>query len=129
MRLSLPSLLLTCTLLACRPASPPPAADTATVAAPVEAYWVAGTEPFWAVRIDSAGIRFSSPDDTAGVRFPSISPVVTGDTLRWVGRTERDSIEITLWRATCSDGMSDREWTFTATVLVAGQSYRGCARR
>lgn len=118
-------------LLACNSEAPPAAPIAPPPAAPIApppAFWVAGTEPFWAVRIDSAGLRFSSPDDTAGIRFPPISPVVTGDTLRWVGRTERDSIEVTLWKGICSDGMSDREWSHTATVVVGGRSYRGCAR-
>ena len=36
-------------------------------------------------------------------------------------------VEITLLRETCSDGMSDRAYPFTATVLLAGETLRGCA--
>ena len=107
-------------LAACGPAPSP--------APPTRSFWIAGTEPFWGIRIDSTGIRYSTPDDTAGVRFPPVAPTVSGDTLRWALRSERDTIDLVIWEGSCSDGMSDREWSWTAAVTIGGTSHHGCAR-
>ena len=120
MKLSTTLLLAAGALAGCQP---PPAP-----AAPARSFWVAGNEPFWAIQIDSVGIRYRTPDDTAGVRFPPMAPIVRGDTLQWVGRSERDTFDIVVWKGSCSDGMSDREWTWTARVTVGGTSHHGCAR-
>lgn len=86
-----------------------------------------GTEPFWALDIDSTGLRFRTPDDTVGIRWPPLTPVVEGDTMRWAGQTERAPVEVHIWPAQCSDGMSDRVWLYQAVVRVEGTRYRGCA--
>ena len=86
-----------------------------------------GTEPFWALDIESTGLRFRTPDDTVGIRWPPLTPVVEGDTMRLAGETERASVEVRIWPAQCSDGMSDRVWPYEAVVRVEGTTYRGCA--
>jgi uncharacterized membrane protein len=99
-------------------------ADSGNIAAPLRAL---GTEPFWALDIDSTGLRFITPDDTSGIRFPPLVPTSSGDTVVWVGETERAAIDVRIWRERCSDGMSDRVYTFAATVRIAATTYRGCA--
>ena len=86
-----------------------------------------GTEPFWALDIDSTGLRFITPDDTSGIRFPPRAPSAIGDTVVWAGQTERADVEARIWRGQCSDGMSDRVYPYVAAVRIAGTSYRGCA--
>jgi uncharacterized membrane protein len=99
-----------------------------SAAAPrVEAWRVTGTEPFWALEIDSTGLRFITPDDMTGTRWPPLNPVVNGDTLRWIAETGRARVEASIWRGNCSDGMSDRVWPYTAAVRVDSTSYQGCA--
>jgi len=89
-----------------------------------------GTEPFWALDIDSTGLRFTTPADTAGTRFPPNTPSpVAGDTLVWMAETERAAVHVRIWPARCSDGMSDRVYPWTAIVRVAGTEYHGCADR
>jgi len=120
--------------VACTGRDQPPAADSIAttpdsatapqIALPLR---VLGTEPFWALDIDSTGLRFITPEDTSGIRFPPLQPTVAGDTTAWVGQTEGASIEARLWREKCSDGMSDREYPYSATVHMKGTSYRGCA--
>ena len=102
------------------------AADTPEMASTV-ALRATGTEPFWGLSIDTTGLRFTTPDDTMGIRWPPLSPMATGDTLRWVGETERAAIDARIWPAQCSDGMSDRVWTYTAVVRIDTTIYRGCA--
>jgi uncharacterized membrane protein len=36
-------------------------------ASPIVLFRAVGTEPFWALEIDSTGLRFRTPDDTAGI--------------------------------------------------------------
>jgi uncharacterized membrane protein len=86
-----------------------------------------GTEPFWALDIDSTGLRFRTPDDTVGTRWPPVTPSVEGDTIRWAGETEHAPVEVHIWPGRCSDGMSDRVWPYVAVVRVEGATYRGCA--
>ncbi|HUF36806.1 MAG TPA: META domain-containing protein [Gemmatimonadales bacterium] len=94
---------------------------------PAGAWRAIGTEPFWAMHIDSSGLRFTTPDDLQGIRWPPLTPVVTGDTMHWTGETERAPVGVGIWPARCSDGMSDRVWPYAAVVRVAGTTYRGCA--
>jgi uncharacterized membrane protein len=88
-----------------------------------------GTEPFWALDVDGAGLRFITPEDTSGIRFPPIAATAVADTVVWSGQTERATIELRVWREKCSDGMSDREYPYASRVTVAGTTYRGCADR
>ena len=113
-------------LLACEGRDSSSRTDSAE-ASPVEAFRAVGNEPFWGLEIDSTGLRFRTPDDTTGMHWPSMSPVVKGDTFRWVGRTERGEIEASIWPARCSDGMSDRTWQYTAAVRIDTTRYEGCA--
>lgn len=123
---------------ACRD-TPPLPGDSTNLAAPVdtspkvstaEPLRVLGTEPFWALDIDSTGLHFRTPADTTGTRFPPNAPSpIAGDTLVWMGETDMAAIQVRLWPARCSDGMSDRVYPYTAIVRVAGTTYRGCADR
>ena len=124
-------------ILGCGAEKPPPSADS-VVAAPFDSSAAAivaeplralGTEPFWALDVDSNGLRLITPDDTSGIRFPSIAPTVVADTVVWAGQTDRTAIEMRVWPEKCSDGMSDREYRYGARVTIAGTVYRGCADR
>jgi uncharacterized membrane protein len=91
------------------------------------AFRAIGTEPFWALIIGAAGLRFMTPEDQAGILWPPISPSSQGDTLHWSGRTERAAVDARIWAASCSDGMSDRVWPYTAVVRVDTLTHHGCA--
>ena len=102
--------------------------DSTTVAIMAEPLRALGTEPFWALDVDTGGLRFITPDDTSGIRFPSIAPTVSADTVVWSG-TEGMAIDVRVWTEKCSDGMSDREYPFASQVTVHGTTHRGCADR
>ena len=130
-------LLFLLSLPACGDRQPPPA-DSAAVVPPAGSTAVStaeplralGTEPFWALDIDSTGLRFTTPEDTTGMRFPPNAPSpIAGDTLVWMAESELAAIHVRLWPTQCSDGMSDRVYPYSALVRVAGTEYRGCANR
>lgn len=106
--------------------SPDASAAASMTAEPLRAL---GTEPFWALDVDSSGLRFITPDDTSGIRFPPIAPRPAGDTLVWTGATERAAFDVRIWREPCSDGMSDRIYPYAASVRIDTTDYKGCADR
>jgi uncharacterized membrane protein len=109
------------------PVDSPRAPDAATaMALPLRAL---GTEPFWALDVDSTGLRFITPDDTSGIRFPPAAPSAIGDNVVWMGETDRAAIAVRIWPGRCSDGMSDRVYAYAAIVRLSGTEYRGCAAR
>lgn len=132
-------------LVACARAEQP-ASDTATITATEPeiitdadtlgpqpqppAFQLIGTEPFWGLRIDGDGMTFTTPVDTAGERFPASTPVMVGDTLRWnsLDRAGR-MVEALVVPATCSDGMSDKQWSHRAQLTIGRDRYEGCAER
>lgn len=125
--------LLVGSLGACTASGGERGADSAPADAVVRAgtagrsFHVVGNEPFWSLEITAGGLRFRTPEDTSGARFPAATRSAAGDTLTWNAAAGGRTIDARLWPATCSDGMSDREWTHTAVVRVDTTTYRGCA--
>lgn len=124
------STLLAAALMACTERGAPPPRDTSLVSArqpePL-VFHVVGTEPFWALEINAAGLRFITPEDTVGARYPVSTPVSSADTLSWHSTAGGRALDARVWPAACSDGMSDRVWTHRAVVRVDTVTYRGCA--
>lgn len=95
-------------------------------------YQVRGTEPFWSLKIgrpystyrsmegDSLGFAYREPESAAGRQEEWVQLFPLGKE-HWVllrrGRTP------------CSDGMSDREYTYTATLWLNGKLLDGCAEK
>ena len=111
--------------------APAPAAPKAEVYEIVASpsFRLVGNEPFWSVMVDSSVIRYITPDDTAGSRFPPVKPLQLGDTLRWTTSTPSTILEAWVVPQSCSDGMSDRTWTHKASVTVGSRKLEGCAER
>jgi uncharacterized membrane protein len=86
-----------------------------------------GTEPFWAARIDGRCVTYMTPDDQKGTRIwtqfrgSQEQGVWTGffANQRFVLRTRPEP--------GCSDGMSDRRYPSSVTLMVAGEQRTGCA--
>ena len=98
--------------------------------APIEpSFRLAGNEPFWSLTIDSAGLRFRTPEDTSGQRFAATLAVLHGDSLRWNSSNDNGMIEVVVAPARCPDTMADKVWPYRATVLVGKARYTGCGER
>lgn len=86
-----------------------------------DVYTAMGTEPFWSLKIDGDQMRF----ERAG--FPSVAatsvearPSFNG----WRYLATNMTADVTF--APCSDGMSDRTYKDTVTIMVGDTQYKGC---
>lgn len=85
-----------------------------------------GTEPFWSLEISGGEAVWSTPEKPDGVRFAA-KRFAGNNGLGFSGTLEGADFTATVTQGTCSDGMSDREFPFTATVLVGERTFAGCA--
>lgn len=92
-------------------------------------FWCSGTEPFWSLLISEAegGFFLKAMGDKRGRGFPWAAPVRQGDV--WKYRSANQKLSVTIRKEPCSDGMSDREYRYSAELSVDGQTLRGCAVR
>jgi uncharacterized membrane protein len=84
----------------------------------------AGTEPFWSVEI-------SATDNTATIQTPEkteapISLVAiseTADSATYTGK----NLKISIKKGKCSDGMSEKDYEYSAAVDFDIYKFQGCA--
>lgn len=129
-------------LCACKPAIPSPAPPSmdkerpAPLTAPARTsdfsgdFDLAGTEPFWSVRlrggVDLTLTRPEAADVAAKAPGAEIQP---GQAVWRAATPEGAPMTVTLRVGQCSDGMSDRTYPLSAEVAFANQILIGCADR
>ena len=90
-----------------------------------------GTEPFWSVEITSAGMTYRAPEHPGGIVFPYVAPAVNDSSVLFES-SQQDALPRTLrlsiQRRPCSDGMSDRRYSYAAEAWLDGVQLHGCAR-
>lgn len=111
--------------------APPPADAPATPVAAPQAFagemLARGTEPFWALRIKETEMVLERPDFPP-LTAPNPGPVMVEGRAVWRTQTEGGApLEVILWEATCSDGMSDLVYGYEARVTLDGRTLSGCA--
>ncbi|OUL31323.1 hypothetical protein BV372_20405 [Nostoc sp. T09] len=98
-----------------------------------EEFIARGTEPFWSVSVGKRGIVYSSPDAKPQT-FPYVKPLsAAGRPANLVrvyqlkGRT--NNILIIKQVNACSDGMSDKNYSYSATFILGNRVFDGCAEK
>ncbi|MDF8331952.1 COG3650 family protein [Novosphingobium cyanobacteriorum] len=131
------------TVAACHPAAPPPPVDdTARDAAPQPdpapspkaaakpaipaKLHATGTEPFWGAIVDGAVLTYSTPEFPNGIRI-TVSRAEKPGSAVFTGALDGKPLTLTVAPGTCSDGMSDKVYSFTALREIGPDSARGCA--
>lgn len=95
---------------------------------PEKPFQALGTEPFWAVEVLPGQLRYSDPENIAGTTFPATeSREATG--VRYSGTMSGQPISLLVQPGTCSDGMSDTVYPWTAVLTKDGRRLQGCARK
>ena len=84
-------------------------------------YRAAGTEPFWDLTIGRE-IVFNDRGTGLTITQPAPQPITSTTVQSY--RTQR--LEVTVVRARCNDGMSDRTYPDSVEVRADGRLYRGC---
>ncbi|MFN4021124.1 MAG: hypothetical protein ACK4IC_11480 [Erythrobacter sp.] len=93
--------------------------------APDETVTLTGTEPFWAVTVAGERARYSNPDHPEGFDF-TVSRFAGNNGLGFSGTLFEEPFTATLTPGDCSDGMSDRNYPFVATIALGGETLQGC---
>lgn len=93
-----------------------------------------GNEPFWNVRVTSHEILYRDPEHQEGYQFPPVDAIEEGGAR--IFRTRRDippgepgprNLELRIRPGTCSDGMSDRQYSMVALLHIGSDTRAGCA--
>ena len=85
-----------------------------------------GTEPFWGGASGAGMATYSTPENPDGSEFP-VERFAGNNGLGISGSLNGASFDLMITPGECSDGMSDRIFPYTATLLVGGEQRQGCA--
>ncbi|MCE3290775.1 MAG: hypothetical protein K0R83_2787 [Caulobacter sp.] len=119
------------------PADAPPAAaqapgepqvTTATdPAAPFrQDFTLLGTEPFWNLQVKGATMVLSQPDPIPTVTGTNTVLTATSGKAVWTAQAGQTPFVATLTAESCSDGMSDRVYPYSAEVKAGDLVLKGC---
>lgn len=85
------------------------------------AYRALGTEPFWSLTIGGGEMVYDAADvGDLTVAAPAPQPIANG--IRYVTPT----MTVVITHASCSDGMSDRQYADTVVVTMGAETRNGC---
>lgn len=111
------------------PPPPPPqlpgASEPATATSRFQAL---GTEPFWSVEVGSGNMRYTTPEDMKG-QSEVATEAPMGKGLRFAAILNGKPAVLVIQPGTCSDGMSDETYAYTAEFTLGGVTQKGCARK
>lgn len=91
-----------------------------------EAIRFTGTEPFWGGTVSSGQLVYSTPENQAGETI-AVRRFAGNNGLGFSGRRNGAPLDLTITPGSCSDGMSDRTYPFTATLKLGEEQRNGCA--
>ncbi|HEY0012738.1 MAG TPA: hypothetical protein VGB79_07775 [Allosphingosinicella sp.] len=111
---------------AAAPAAPPAPAAVRTAPMSATGYALVGTEPFWGGTVTGTSVRYMVPERQFGDVVETRRTYGPGSET-YSGSFRGRPFVLTLTRAPCSDGMSERPFAFAATLQVLGETRRGCA--
>lgn len=85
-----------------------------------------GTEPFWGGEVAGGTLLYTTPEAPAGVavavrRFAGLNG------LAFSGAFDGQAMDLLVTPGACSDGMSDREYPYVATLRIGNEQRTGCA--
>jgi uncharacterized membrane protein len=94
-------------------------------------FWCIGTEPFWQVQIseDEQLIDFYNPMEQTTRHFLYAEPQVKDGVVSYMSEeadNPKNKISIRIFNEKCSDGMSDKQYSYRAEVIL-DRRYTGCA--
>ena len=85
-----------------------------------------GTEPFWGGQVSAGVLTYTTPENQAGARIV-VDRFAGRNGLSYSGELGDKPFVLAVTPGKCSDGMSDRSYPFTVTLMVMGEQREGCA--
>ena len=108
--------------------APAPAVPPAPPVAGPERFQALGTEPFWSVEVlENGQLRYATPERQEGALIAATLHR-SGGVLAFAGTLAGERFALAITPGTCSDGMSDNSYPFSATLTLGARRERGCAR-
>ncbi len=89
-------------------------------------YIAKGTEPFWSITVKPWNTTFSRPGEKSVVE----TSFMTTEVDKWsiaIIKSVKGDFFLNMVKWSCSDGMSETKYEYTATVLIGAESLTGCA--
>ncbi|MEO7924115.1 MAG: hypothetical protein ABIR30_10575 [Chitinophagaceae bacterium] len=87
-----------------------------------------GNEPFWAVYVLAESKIVFHPADGFDIEVPFTAATSIGDTTFYHSSSGAYSIELSILKKDCSDGMSDLVHPYEVMLQVNKTKYAGCGR-
>lgn len=84
-----------------------------------------GTEPFWGAEITDGTLKWTTPENIEGQTI-EITRFAGNNGLGFSGTLDGKVMQLAVTPGDCSDGMSDRTYPFTATVIIGERQFFGC---
>lgn len=113
---------------ACQPVAEGQASGSQAVfdaIAPDETIRVVGTEPFWGGSIHGDRLVYTTPENQAGEAI-AVKRFAGNSGLAFSGTRGGRPFDLMVTEGSCSDGMSDRTYPYTATLRLDGEQRNGC---
>jgi uncharacterized membrane protein len=85
-----------------------------------------GTEPFWGGTASGTRLVYTTPERPEGTTI-EVTRFAGRGGLSLSGNLDGARFDLTITPAECSDGMSDRTYPFSATLLIGPATLQGCA--
>lgn len=96
-------------------------------AGPMEVFRAFGTEPFWNVNVEGNTLRYTTPEDPAGIALTGERMALAKGRLEINGTHAGRPFTLVVKGGDCNDGMSDNRYQHVATFTIDGKTLKGCA--
>ena len=116
--------------------APPPAAQAPGQPQPTESvdpaapfrqdFSLIGTEPFWNLQVKGTTLVLTRPEPEPAVTAINAGLAASSGKAIWTAQSGTTTVVASLSAGTCSDGMSDRVYPYTAEVKVGDLVLKGC---
>jgi uncharacterized membrane protein len=87
-----------------------------------------GTEPFWAVEVNDAGIVWRQPSEPKEIPLGAPQTQDAEGTVRYHASSNGHTLELLVDAQACRDAMSGEFLAYSARAVLDGKEFTGCAR-
>ena len=87
-----------------------------------------GTEPFWSLYVVKGSKIIFHPADGPDVEVPFVEATTVNNATRYKSSSADASVELSIVKKECSDGMSDEEHAYRVILVVNKEEYTGCGK-